>query len=146
MSCPPGCGCGCCPPQVGDAALVVTLNPEGRVEVAAAGPVPGPARPGEWLELPVAVLNQGCVTGPLQSRWSRVAGVEVDAPDTELSGEPVQRTAVRVRLAEPGPVELTVRFWALGVLGGLANKNTAHLYLRPRDPEPRSPGGVARRM
>jgi hypothetical protein len=87
-------------------------------------------RPGEWATVGVAIVNQGYVTGPLQVRWSTVPGVEVDAPNTELIGEPRQDTEFRVRLTEPGAADLTLRFWALGALGGLANKNTAYLYLR----------------
>jgi hypothetical protein len=87
-------------------------------------------RPDAWAEIPVSVINQGYVTGPLQLRSSAVPGVEVDAPDTELTGASSQQTRFRVRLAEPGAADLTLRFWAIGSLGGLANKNTAYLYLR----------------
>ena len=64
----------------------------------------------------------------------------MDAPDTELTGAPSQRTRFRVRLAEPGAADLTLRFWAIGALGGLANKNTAHLYLRCLADQPGSTG------
>ncbi len=132
MSCEPGCAC--CTPDTGEAAFVVTINPEGRVEAARTDAGIDRARPGEWLTVAVAVINQGYVTGPLQLRWSTLPGVEVDAPDTELTGAPRQDTRFRVRLAEPGAADLMIRFWALGSLGGLANKNTAFLYLRCRAP------------
>ncbi|MFC7624091.1 hypothetical protein [Microlunatus sp. GCM10028923] len=128
MSCEPGCSC--CTPAVDDAAFVVTINPEGRVEAARTELAVAPVRPGEWAEIDVAVLNQGYVTGPLQLRWSRLPGVEVDAPDTELTGAARQDTRFRVRLADRGAADVTFRFWALGALGGLANKNTAQLYVR----------------
>jgi hypothetical protein len=128
MSCEPGCAC--CTPVTTDAAFVVTINPEGRVEARRTDVEVEALRPGEWATVGVAIVNQGYVTGPLQLRWSTVPGVEVEAPDTELVGEPRQDTEFRVRLAEPGAADLTLRFWALGALGGLANKNTAYLYLR----------------
>jgi hypothetical protein len=120
----------CCPAPDTEAAFVVTINPEGRVEVARTDVAVDVLRPGEWVRIPVAVVNQGYVTGPLQMRWSALPGVEVEAPDAQLSGEPMQETEFRVRMIEPGGVDLTVRFWALGALGGLANKNTSYLYLR----------------
>ncbi len=128
MSCEPGCTC--CTPAATDAAFVVTINPEGRVEAARTDLKVDRLRPDAWAEIPVSVTNQGYVTGPLQLRWSSVPGVEVDAPDMELTGAPSQQTRFRVRLAEPGAADLTLRFWAIGALGGLANKNTAYLYLR----------------
>lgn len=124
MSCEP-----CCTPDA-DAPFVVTINPEGRVEAARTEVAVDALRPGEWATIAVAVVNQGYVTGPLQVRWSPLPGVEVDAPDTQLTGQPAQETEFHVRLAEPGDADLTLRFWALGALGGLANKNTAYLYLR----------------
>ncbi|HVX45382.1 MAG TPA: hypothetical protein VHC49_15935 [Mycobacteriales bacterium] len=120
----------CCPPADTDAAFAVTINPEGRVEVARTDVPVEVLQPGVWASIPVAVINQGYVTGALQVRWSPLPGVEVEAPDTPLSGESLQETEFRVRLAEPGGADLTVRFWALGALGGLANKNTSYLYLR----------------
>jgi hypothetical protein len=138
MSCEPGCAC--CTPETGDAAFVVTINPEGRVEAARTETAIDQPRPGEWATVGVAVINQGYVTGPLQLRWSSLPGVEVDAPDTELTGAPRQDTRFWVRLAEPGGVDLMLRFWALGSLGGLANKNTAFLYVRcPATTEVRGP-------
>lgn len=128
MSCEPGCSC--CATVATDSAFVVTINPEGRVEAARTDVAIDALRPGEWATIGVAIVNQGYVTGPLQLRCSPVPGVEVDAPDTQLSGAPSQDIEFRVCLAEPGAADLTLRFWALGALGGLANKNTAYLYLR----------------
>lgn len=130
MSCEPGCTC--CTPAATDAAFVVTINPEGRVEAVRTDVEIGRLRSDVWVEIPVDITNQGFVTGPLRLRWSTVAGVEVDAPDTELTGAPSQRTRFRVRFAEPGAAEVRLRFWAIGSLGGLANKNTTYLYLRCR--------------
>jgi hypothetical protein len=133
-SCEPGCAC--CTPVATDAAFVVTINPEGRVEARRTDVEVEALRPGEWATIGIAVVNQGYVTGPLQLRWSTVPGVEVDAPDTQLTGAPRQDTEFRVRLTEPAAADLTLRFWALGTLGGLANKNTSYLYLRYQEISP----------
>jgi hypothetical protein len=134
MSCEPGCAC--CTPVATDAAFTVTINPEGRVEARRTDVEVEALRPGEWATIGIAVVNQGYVTGPLQLRWSTVPGVEVDASDTQLTGAPGQNTEFRVRLTEPAAADLTLRFWALGALGGLANKNTSYLYLRCQEISP----------
>ena len=113
-----------------DAVFVVTINPEARVEVQRTGNQIAPLAVGEWADIPLLISNEGYVTGSLQILTVSVDGVEVDAPLTELTGLPTQEAAFRVRLVEPGAVDLTFRFWALGALGGLANKNTSHLYIR----------------
>ena len=130
MHCEPGCVC--CTPPTANAVFAVTINPEARVNVDRTDVSVDTLRPGDWTIIPVAVVNEGYVTGPLQLRWSIVPGVEIDASDTELTGAPVQDAQFRIRLTEPHDADLTLRFWALGALGGLANKNTTSLYLRCR--------------
>jgi len=73
MSCEPGCAC--CTPATTNAAFVVTINPEGRVEAHRTDVEVDALRPGEWATIGVAVVNQGYVTGPLQLRSSTVPGV-----------------------------------------------------------------------
>jgi hypothetical protein len=147
MSCEPGCTC--CTPAAREAAFIVTINPEGRVEAVRTDVEVGWLRRDVWAAIPVSISNQGFVTGPLRLRWSALPGVEVDAPDTELTGAPSQQTRFRVRLAEPGAADLKLRFWAIGSLGGLANKNTAYLYLRcladDADPSREDVSGAATR-
>lgn len=131
-------GCTCCAPLPANAVFVVTINPEARVNVDRTSVRVEALRSGDWAIIPVAIVNEGYVTGPLQMRWSVVPGVDIDAPDTELTGTSSQDTQFRVRLAEPNDADLTLRFWALGALGGLANKNTTSLYIRYRAED--SPG------
>lgn len=125
MHCEPGCA-----PPATNAVFIVTINPEARVNVDCSGASIDALNVGHWAIIPVAIVNEGYVTGPLQMRWSGVPGVEIDAPDTELTGASVQDTQFRIRLTEPIDADLTIRFWALGALGGLANKNTTSLYVR----------------
>lgn len=128
MHCAPGCTC--CASAQQEAAFLVTINPEARVEAHRSDLHIVPLRCGEWLTVPVGIVNQAFVTGPLHVRWPQTPGIEVMAPDTELTGATQQQTLIQVRLTQHGDVDLTLRFWALGALGGLANKNSASLYLR----------------
>jgi hypothetical protein len=112
------------------APILVTINPEARVTAeATAAPVPR-AAVGEWVETPVAILNEGFVTGDLTIEATPPAGLELDLPSTLLTGEHLQFAAFRYRLVGSNPVDVSLRFWALGALGGLADKNTLSLLLR----------------
>jgi hypothetical protein len=131
MNCEPGCTC--CTPAPTNALFLVTINPEGRVNADRTDVGVDALHPREWATIPVAIVNEGYVTGPLQIRSSSIPGVEIDAPETELTGAATQDIQFRIRFTEPGAADLTLRFWALGALGGLANKNTAFLYVRCRE-------------
>lgn len=102
-SCEPGCTC--CNPAPTKAAFVVTINPEGRVNADRTDLGVDVLRPLEWATIPVAIVNEGYVIGPLQLRSSSIPGVEIDTPDTELTGAPAQDTHFRIRLTAAALVE-----------------------------------------
>ncbi|GAA1134886.1 hypothetical protein GCM10009630_36950 [Kribbella jejuensis] len=120
---------GCCGPVATDAPIAVTINPEARVNVARSGAPVGTLTTGEWHTIPVTVVNDGFVTGPLVVEAEPVPGLELDAAANELTGEHRQDAAFRVRLDEPTMVDVTLTFRALGALGGLANHSTVNLLL-----------------
>jgi hypothetical protein len=112
------------------APVSVTINPEARVNVARTG-APLPEFPaGEWVSIPVAIFNQGFVTGPLAIVQTRpVPGIELDLPQHPLTGRD-HEVFFRVRFEAPAVVDVELRFYALGALGGLADHNTLALLLR----------------
>ncbi len=125
MHCGPGCTCAHHATAVA-AALLITINPEARVDVARTAD-PLPRFPlGEWV--PIAVANQGYVTGPLDCWIEQGDGVEVAPLPHRLTGRD-QQMELGVRLVEPGPRAVTLRFAALGALGGLADHSTIPLVL-----------------
>jgi hypothetical protein len=121
---------GCCGPVETDAPLAVTINPEARVTVTCTGAPLGEPAPGEWHTIPVAVVNEGFVTGPLIIEPEPVDGVHWDQLDWVLTGDRRQDTSLRVRLDASAVVDVTLTCRALEALGGLATHSTTNLLLR----------------
>lgn len=125
---------GCCGPVESDAPIAVTINPEARVSVVRTAARLGNPKPGEWHTIPIAVINQGYVTGSLSIEADPVRGIELDLPTNDLTGEHHQYGALRVRL-HTSAVDLTLTFRAATALGGLANHSTIHFLLRSSLPK-----------
>lgn len=126
--CPPNCTC--CHTDI-TTPFAITINPEARVDASrTASPIPRVVV-GQWTELPFTVVNQGFVTGDLEIEVESAVGAEVNAPALSLTGAPMQHASFTVRLDASQIVDVTLRFWALGAMGGLANKNTLNFLLRP---------------
>ncbi|MEV0287992.1 hypothetical protein AB0H36_28080 [Kribbella sp. NPDC050820] len=122
---------GCCGPVETDAPLAITINPEARVTVARTGVPLGQPTPGEWHTIPVAVVNEGFVTGPLSIEPEPVDGVAWDLLVQELTGERRQDTSLRVRVDTLAVVDVTLTCRAMSALGGLATHSTTSFLLRP---------------
>ena len=127
-----GCepGCSCCGPTETTSPIVVTINPEARVSVQRTDVPLGTAAPDQWLDIPFDVINQGFVTGALTIEPSRLHSVELHAAPTALSGSASQRGRFRVRAGAGVVEDITLRFWARGALGGLADRNSIDLLIR----------------
>lgn len=124
-----GPNCSCCVVD-SDAPIAVSINPEARVTAQRTAAPLDRGHVGAWTDLPYTVMNDGFVTGPLVIETWPVDGLEIDAPQLELTGVANQRGLLHIRLAYPGSVDITLRFWSLGAIGGLANKNTVTLLYR----------------
>ena len=121
---------GCCGPVDTKAPISVTINPEARVNVARTATRVEPVASGHWHPIDLTIVNDGYVTGQLVIESDPVPGVELDLPPHDLTGEPRQEGAIRVRFDSPTIVNVTLNFRALGALGGLATHSAMHLLLR----------------
>lgn len=121
---------GCCDPVETTAPISVVINPEARVNVATTGNRVPSLAAGEWHTIEFPIVNTGFVTGRLVIETDPVPGVELDLPVHELTGGPTQDGTLRVRFDDPAVVDVTLRFRALGSLGGLALHSSLHLILR----------------
>ena len=121
---------GCCGPVDTTAPISVTINPEARVNVARTATRVESLPIGDWHTIEFTIVNTGYVTGQLVIEGDPVPGVELDLPAHELTGEPRQEGAIRVRFDAPTIVDVTLTFRALGALGGLAIHSSLHLILR----------------
>jgi hypothetical protein len=125
---------GCCGPVDTIAPISVSINPEARVNVARTATRVPTMSTGQWHPIPLTIVNFGYVTGQLTIQSDPVAGIELELPTHDLTGEPRQEGAFQVRFADPAVVDITLTFRALGSLGGLANHSTLNLLLRAETP------------
>jgi cell division septation protein DedD len=114
-----------------DAPIKITINPEARVSVALAGQLPPPAPCGIATDLPVKIVNQGFVTAQLEAELvgNAPAGVTLDFHPTPLKGLPEEMRALRIVLAQPGPVDLTIAFKAHNEIADLGGRDRVHFLM-----------------
>lgn len=90
------------------ATLVVTINPEARVSVARAGPLPPPRPCGQPIEVAVDIENEALLRAPLAVASSMPA-VQVEALPL-LTGAARERRILRLRLHAAAPVDADFAF------------------------------------
>jgi len=116
----------------GDASILVTINPEGRVSVAIVGALPPPATYGTPVEFSVAVMNMGFSTGRLEARLvgSPPAAAALDFAPEALKGVPQERRTLRVTLTGAAPTDLTIAFGLRNESPDLGDRDQIHMLLR----------------
>lgn len=117
---------------VGDAPILVTINPEGRVSVAIVGALPPPAPYGTPIEFTVAVMNMGFSTGRLAARLvgSPQAPAALDFAPEALRGLPQERRTLRVTLTGAAPTDLTIAFSLRNESPDLGGRDQIHMLIR----------------
>jgi hypothetical protein len=90
------------------ATLVVTINPEARVSVARAGPLPPPRPCGEPIEVSLEVVNEAAMPARLAA-VSATSDVDVGALPP-LTGAAREHRTLRLRLQGPPPVDADLAF------------------------------------
>jgi hypothetical protein len=115
-----------------DAPIKITINPEARVSVALAGELPSPAPCGIATDLPVKVVNQGFVTAQLEAELvdNAPTGVTLDFHPAPLKGLPEEMRSLRIVVAQPGPVDLTIAFKAHNEVADLGGRDRSHFLMR----------------
>jgi hypothetical protein len=114
-----------------DAPIKITINPEARVSVVLAGELPPPAPCGMAANLPVKIVNQGFVTAQLEAALvdNAPAGVTLDFHPAPLKGVPEELLALRLVLAHPGPMDLTIAFKARNEIPDLGGRDRVHFLM-----------------
>jgi hypothetical protein len=115
-----------------DPPIKITINPEARVSVALAGELPPPAPCGIANDLPVKIVNQGFLTAQLEAELvdNAPAGVTVDFHPAPLKGLPEEMRVLRIVVAQPGPVDLTIAFKAHNEVADLGGRDRIHFLMR----------------
>ena len=121
-------------PPLQSAPIVVTINPEARVSAKWWGPAPPAAVCGSPVEIPVAVENQGFVTGALQAHIVGIVprGVVLRLSRQPLNGRPSEMRTIGLTLTEPGPVDLTLEFSIPNERPDLGGRARVHFLLACR--------------
>jgi len=125
----------CAPLRAADAAplnppIVVTINPEARVSVVLAGPLPQ-AHPGSAVDLAVKVVNLGFVTATLEAELvgDAVPGASLEFHPGPLRGKPVETRVLHLTLKNPGTVDLTVAFRTHNEIPDLGGRDRIHFLM-----------------
>jgi len=117
----------------GNAVFRVTVNPEARVSVVQVGEIPAETACGSPLSLPVRITNQGFVTAPLEaSLVDAPPGVVLDFPALALKGTREETRVLRLTLAKPGTVDLTLAFRTRNEIPDLNGRDRLHFLIRGR--------------
>ena len=113
--------------------IVVTINPEARVSVALAGPLPR-AHPGSAVDLAVKVVNLGFVTATLEAELvgEAVPGATLEFHPEPLKGLPVETRVLHLTLKNPGTVDLTIAFRTHNEIPDLGGRDRIHFLVRCR--------------
>ena len=116
------------------APIAISINPEARVSVALAGPLPGPRPCAQPIELDVLVHNESFITSRLEARLVGVIprGVSVRFDPRPLSGKMMDARSLQIMLERPGPVDLTVSFRAHNDVPDLGGRDRVHFLVNCR--------------
>jgi hypothetical protein len=117
------------------AQIIVTVNPEARVNAALGDALVRPDKCGSPLPLDIKVFNQGGITAPLQARLVGAPEyVAIHMEKRPLSGLAEENQILHVILLRPGATDITVAFSVMGDNGDLADRDRVHLLLRCEKP------------
>lgn len=119
-----------------DPPIKITINPEARVSVSLAGPLPPSAPCGKPAELLVKIVNQGFVTVRLEAELvgEAPAGAALDFHPEPLKGVKEELRTLRIVLTKPGPTDLTVAFKLHNETPDLGGRDRIHFLMRCEDP------------
>jgi hypothetical protein len=121
------------PPAPGDANLIVTINPEARVSVAKAMPLPL-AECGRPVPLKIRVVNQGFVTAPLKASLADDGDrhVRLESAGPRLTGNPNETREMRLTQLGSNPADITLVFSISEEIGDLNGRDRTHLLIACR--------------
>lgn len=113
------------------APLNVTINPEARITVKRGGALPAPSPCGIPAEIAVKIINQALITSRLKAELvgSTPAGVELEFPTEPLKGVAEETRPLRVTLADPAPVDLTIVFRAENQIPNFGGTDRTHFVM-----------------
>jgi hypothetical protein len=130
------------PPQMGavspnDPPIQITINPEARISVTLAGPLPASVPCGTAIDLAVKIVNQSFVTAQLEAELvgeNVPVGVALDFDPEPLKGVPQELRELRITLTKSGLTDVTIAFRPRNETRNLGGRDRVHLLMRCRPP------------
>ena len=116
----------------GGAPFKITINPEARVSVEMAGPLPPPAACGAPVDLPVRIINEGFLMSRLDAQLvgDMPLGTVLEFQPEPLKGLPEEMRSLRITLAKPGTADLTVAFKPHNEIPDIGGRDRVHFLMR----------------
>jgi hypothetical protein len=113
------------------APIEISINPEARVSVALAAPIPAHNACRRPVILPVKVLNDSFITAQLEARLVEnvPSGVMLDFRPAPLSGKPEDWRQLAITLMEPGTKDLTISFKVRNDIPDLGRRDRVHFLI-----------------
>lgn len=118
--------------ESGGAAIQITINPEARVSASMSGKLPPPAPCGTPTDLRVRIVNQAFVTAALEAELVGTVPAELvlEFLHAPLTGAREEFRQLRLTVAHPGSIDVTIAFRARHHEPDLAGRNRVHFLLR----------------
>jgi hypothetical protein len=112
-------------------AIVVTINPEGRVSVVTRGELPASVAHGVPFAIGMEIINQGYITGRLEASLAGnpPAGTSLGLDDSPLKGAPHETRTLQVTLARAGSADLTIVFKLRSEVPDLGGLDRIHMLV-----------------
>ena len=113
------------------APIEISINPEARVSVALAAPIPAHNVCRRPVILPVKIKNDSFITAHLEARLVEnvPSGVMLDFRPAPLSGKPEDWRQLAITLMEPGTKDLTISFKVRNDIPALGRRDRVHFLI-----------------
>lgn len=115
------------------APITITINPESRVSVLLAGPLPPPAQCGTLATIPIRIINQSFSTLQLEASLvgdSPSSEIAIDFHPEPLQGVAEESRSLGIMSSHPGPVDITLSFGARHVAHDLGGRDRIHFVMQ----------------
>src|SRR3954471_7130892 len=114
-----------------EAPIQITINPEARVSVALAGPLPHPVPCGTAADFSVKILNLGFITSRLEAELvgDTPADINFDFHPAPLKGVREEFRHFSITLTRSDPTDVTITFKAHNEVPDLGGRDRVHFVM-----------------
>jgi len=113
------------------APIEISINPEARVSVVLAAPIPVRNACRRPINLPVRIVNDSFITARLEARLvdNVPSGLTLDFRPARLSGKQEDWRTLAITLAKPGIKDVTISFKTHNDIPDLGGRDRIHFLI-----------------